>query len=116
MPSPFPGMDPYFEANEIWKGFHHFLADEIAAQLNPLVGPRYFADVEIRTISEDVLIATTQTVYPDADVVLDLGAVLRSVYTRAGYDWRIDYRRPVPPPELRSEMVACLGEVGISVK
>ncbi len=41
---------------------------------------------------------------PDADVPLDLGAVLRSVYSRAGYDWRIDYQRPVPPPALRSEM------------
>ena len=29
MPSPFPGMDPYLEAPEIWRGFHHVLADKI---------------------------------------------------------------------------------------
>jgi hypothetical protein len=23
MPSPFPGMDPYLEDSEIWRGFHH---------------------------------------------------------------------------------------------
>lgn len=35
---------------------------------------------------------------PDPDVVLDLGAVVASVYERGGYDARIDYRTPVPPP------------------
>jgi len=35
---------------------------------------------------------------PDPDVMLDLGAVVASVYERGGYDARIDYRTPVPPP------------------
>jgi hypothetical protein len=42
-------MDPYLEAPEIWRGFHHLLADEIIAQLNAVLGPRYYADVEVRT-------------------------------------------------------------------
>ena len=29
MPSPFPGMDPYLEAPDIWPDFHHGLAGEI---------------------------------------------------------------------------------------
>ena len=69
MASPFPGMDPYLEAPEIWRGFHHSLADEIKAQLNAVLGPRYYADVEVRTVLEEVGIATTKTVYPDAAIL-----------------------------------------------
>lgn len=69
MASPFPGMDPYLEAPEIWRGFHHSLADEIKAQLNAVLSPRYYADVEVRTVLEEVGIAATKTVYPDAAVL-----------------------------------------------
>jgi hypothetical protein len=69
MSSPFPGMDPYLEAPEIWRGFHHLLADEIIAQLNAILSPRYYADVEVRTVLEEVGVATTKTVYPDAGIV-----------------------------------------------
>lgn len=41
---------------------------------------------------------------PDPDVPLDLGAALRALYARSGYDWRIDYSHPVPPPDLRPAM------------
>ena len=60
MSSPFPGMDPYLEAPEIWRGFHHSLADEIKAQLNTVLSPRYYADVEVRTVLEEVGVATTK--------------------------------------------------------
>ena len=69
MSSPFPGMDPYLEAPEIWRGFHHLLADEIIAQLNEKLSPRYYADVEVRTVLEEVGVATTKTVYPDAAIL-----------------------------------------------
>jgi Protein of unknown function (DUF4058) len=40
----------------------------------------------------------------DPDVIVDLGEVVASVYERGGYDARIDYAQPVPPPALsRSE-------------
>ncbi len=41
---------------------------------------------------------------PDPDVPLNLNTALAAVYTRAGYDWRIDYDRPVPPPDVRPAM------------
>ena len=66
MSSPFPGMDPYLEAPEIWHDFHHLLADEIIAQLNALLSPRDYADVEVRTVLEEVGVATTKTVYSNA--------------------------------------------------
>ncbi len=47
MPSPFPGMDPYLEEPDWWRGFHHNLATEIQAQLAPRVRPRYYTDIEI---------------------------------------------------------------------
>jgi hypothetical protein len=62
-------MDPYLEAPEIWHGFHHLLADEIIAQLNALLSPRYYADVEVCTVLEEVGVATTKTVYPDAAIL-----------------------------------------------
>jgi hypothetical protein len=62
-------MDPYLEAPEIWRGFHHSLADEIKAQLNTVLSPRYYADVEVRTVLEEVGIAATKTVYPDAAIL-----------------------------------------------
>lgn len=69
MPSPFPGMDPYLEAPDIWRGFHHSFADEIKAQLNAVLSSRYYADVEVHTVLEEVGIVTAKTVYPDAAVL-----------------------------------------------
>jgi hypothetical protein len=37
---------------------------------------------------------------PDPHVSLDLGAIVASVYERGGYDARIRYSQPVPPPVL----------------
>jgi hypothetical protein len=36
----------------------------------------------------------------DAEPWVDLQAILNGVYDRAGYDARIDYRQPPPPPAL----------------
>jgi hypothetical protein len=47
---------------------------------------------------------------PDFDVPLNLGEALRAVYTRAGYDWRINYQRPLPAPALRPDMASWLQE------
>lgn len=67
MQSPFPGMDPYLEDNEHWRSFHHLLADEIMTQLNQSLSPRYYADVEIHTLLEEVGIASSA--YPDSGIL-----------------------------------------------
>lgn len=69
MKSPFPGMDPYLEDPVIWRGFHHGFAEEIRAQLNRAVGPRYYADVEVHTVLEEVGVLTSHHIYPDAAVI-----------------------------------------------
>jgi hypothetical protein len=68
MASPFPGMDPYLENQDLWRSFHHHLAEDIVNVLNAALSDRYFADVEIHTTVEELDIAT-KTVYPDAVVV-----------------------------------------------
>lgn len=48
MPSPFPGMDPYLEAPDIWPGVHHLLASQICFELNRVLPRPYYSDVEMR--------------------------------------------------------------------
>lgn len=67
--SPFPGMDPYLEDPTIWPGFHHGFAEEIRAQLNQIIGPRYYADVEVHTVLEEVGVLTSHHIYADAAVL-----------------------------------------------
>jgi hypothetical protein len=54
---------------------------------------------------------------PDPDAVLDLGAVVASVYERGAYGSRLDYRKPPPPPPLSEEesawMTALLQKRGV---
>lgn len=52
---------------------------------------------------------------PDRDVPLDLNACIAAIYQRAGYDWRIDYTKPVPQPPLRPAMADWWREKQLSV-
>lgn len=68
MPSPFPGMDPYLEAPQLWEDFHQNLAIQIQHQLSPLMRPRYVARVE-RTVSYDeITLSQPRTIRPDVSV------------------------------------------------
>ena len=51
MPSPFPGMDPYFEG-QIWDDFHATLICEMRAVLVAALVPRYVARIHLRTYLE----------------------------------------------------------------
>ncbi len=82
MTSPFPGMNPYLEDREYWPSFHHVLADEIMSQLNSRLSERYYADVEVRTVLEEVSIATTHTILPDTGV-LEVEPYIRGSATMA---------------------------------
>src|SRR3954465_15818408 len=46
--SPFPGMDPYLEAPDLWPDLHDALAGEIRAALNGSLPPPYYARLEMR--------------------------------------------------------------------
>ena len=67
MPSPFPGMNPYLEAPDLWSGFHHDLASVIRRQIAPRLWSRYYTDIEIKmhhTEADEVRI-----IAPDVSVV-----------------------------------------------
>jgi hypothetical protein len=69
MPSPFPGMDPYLEAPDIWPDLHEALAGEIRAELNLLLPPPYYARLEVRPevgIVDDA--GTARRIVPDVTV------------------------------------------------
>jgi hypothetical protein len=48
MPSPFPGMDPFLEAPDIWPDFHDRFAGQISTDLNRTLPPPYYARLEMR--------------------------------------------------------------------
>ncbi|BDA72288.1 hypothetical protein CAL7716_064540 [Calothrix sp. PCC 7716] len=52
MPSPFPGMNPYLEAADLWSGLHGRLIITIADILSLLLRPNYFVAVEERIYEE----------------------------------------------------------------
>lgn len=69
MASPFPGMDPYLEDGEHWRSFHHYLADELVRFLNPLIVPKYFATVEVKTVLEELNISQISKIHPDTAIL-----------------------------------------------
>lgn len=48
MGAPFPGMDPYLEAPDIWPDFHDRLAGQISAELNQTLPAPYYARLVMR--------------------------------------------------------------------
>jgi hypothetical protein len=48
MASPFPGMDPYLEAPDIWPDFHDRFATHLTDVLNETLPSRYYARLEMR--------------------------------------------------------------------
>jgi Protein of unknown function (DUF4058) len=48
MPSPFPGMNPYFERRDYWMAVHSSFLVHLQGAINPLVVPRYTIDLEER--------------------------------------------------------------------
>ena len=48
MPSPFPGMDPYLEAPDIWPDFHHAVAGQISSELNRRLPPPGYGRLKMR--------------------------------------------------------------------
>ena len=47
----------------------------------------------------------------DPDAIVDLGAVVASVYERGGYDARIDYSQPVPAPALSASEAQIVSKI-----
>ncbi len=72
MPSPFPGMDPYLEAQPFWGDLHSSMITMMKAELNRRLPPNYSAwsdiyvwlhepDAESRRTKPDVFVTSTET-------------------------------------------------------
>ena len=46
MPSPFPGMNPYLEQEDVWQDFHDRMLPAISDALTPQVRPGYIVKIE----------------------------------------------------------------------
>jgi Protein of unknown function (DUF4058) len=46
MPSPFPGMNPYFEQTDHWLDFHTEFLSALRRLLAPQIGPKYIVQIE----------------------------------------------------------------------
>ncbi len=67
---PFPGMDPYLEAPDIWPDFHDALAAVIRAELNAFLPDPYYARLQKRPEVGIVLEASpTRRIVPDVTVL-----------------------------------------------
>jgi hypothetical protein len=95
----FPGMDPYLEDPAIWRGFHHRLANEIADRLNPTIGPKYYADVDVHTTFEEVHVGKAKPIIPDVAIVVQRarlpGTPLGGVAVAEPAETSAPVRRPV---------------------
>jgi len=67
----FPGMDPYLEEPQLWKGVHSRLVVYIADQLQPQLHPRFVAAIEERVYLE----GPDRDIYPDVWVREKRGAI-----------------------------------------
>jgi hypothetical protein len=65
--SPFPGIEPYLEAPIIWPDVYTSLMSIFREQLNPLLAPKYLAELETQVVidrTDDDL----RVVLPDVSV------------------------------------------------
>src|SRR3954451_9672794 len=54
MPSPFPGMNPYFEQAASWQDFHTEFLSALRRQLAPQIGPHSIVQLEEHVYIHDL--------------------------------------------------------------
>lgn len=68
--SPFPGMDPYLEAPDIWPDFHDALAATLRSMLNILLPTPYYARLQKRPELGVIMgSGTSHRIVPDVSVL-----------------------------------------------
>ena len=68
MQPPFPGMDPYLEAPDLWPDVHASLAFAMRDQLQPHLSPRYTAALIPYVAFEAIEIAPARLAVPDVGI------------------------------------------------
>lgn len=65
MPSPFPGIDPYIEAQGFWEGFHQRVITYGGDALNEILPPQYVADLGEHVRMVDLAASESKQAIPD---------------------------------------------------
>jgi len=111
MSSPFPGMDPYLEAPDIWPDFHDALAGEIRGELNRTLPPPYYARLVMRPEIGIVGEEEPRRIIPDVTVIRPRGAAASereadvAVLDRPRADLSNSVRMRIPDEPLRHHFV-----------
>ncbi len=69
MLSPFPGMDPYLENPNRWRGFHTRFIVALSEQLAERVGPNFYVEIPERVDIIELGSRTGKYILPDAYIV-----------------------------------------------
>lgn len=103
--SPFPGMDPYLEAPDIWPDFHDALAAVIRAQLNDLLPAPYYARLQKRP-EMGILLGTglSRRVVPDVTVLRRTLAEAQPAYDTSRSGGAVVLDRPRARPSAGVEV------------
>src|SRR4051812_38511575 len=68
MPSPFPGMNPYLERDDLWHDFHERFLQLAAEALGSRVRPHYVVKVDEHIHIHELFDAPTQARHPAMDI------------------------------------------------
>ena len=97
--SPFPGMDPYLEAPDIWPDFHDRLAGVLSAMLNELLPQRYYARIQKRPELGAVLEGgILRRIVPDVTVLRRTVREVQTAYVISQARVVVDKPRTVATP------------------
>src|SRR5436190_19877093 len=69
MPSPFPGIDPYLEAQGLWEGFHLRFVPYYCDALNDVLPETYVAELGERLHLIELSAREAKLVLPDIAVI-----------------------------------------------
>lgn len=73
MPSPFPGMNPFLEQEDVWSDFHNRFIPAAADAIGPQVQPAYIVKIDQNVFVQEPEEDTQAFVRPDVFVTEDLG-------------------------------------------
>ena len=114
------GADELFAVTDVataQEAIHIIVVQGEGTATSPVGGPEgvahYYRFEEIyrgQTLSVDSSVPEGYSWGPPP-IALDLNGVIREVYDGSGYDWRITYQLPVPPPALRPPMEAWVADL-----
>jgi hypothetical protein len=104
MPSPFPGVDPYIEAQGRWEGFHARFVPYCGDALNEVLPDHYVADLGERVQLVDLAREQPKEVLPDVLVVRESRkSVAGSRQAKRGGTSLLEPVR-IPLPQVKAEV------------